>query len=87
MVSEVPLGKLMAGPPCGLWIYMSRSYHARGFANNYLGDMFQAMIRGANQLMVNTVVLRCVAHSRTVIFEPDREPQEQVEKVRAFAAG
>ena len=58
----------MAGPPCGLFIYMSRSFHGRQEMNGFLGDQNQFLVRSANQILVNLVVLLCIAHAREVMF-------------------
>ena len=48
---EVPLGCILAGPPCGLWTFMNSSFHKREELNGFFGNQNETLIRGANQLI------------------------------------
>ena len=54
---------MLAGPPCGLFVFLSSSYHRRNMCYPY-GDQFRGKVRASNQLVVNFLVLLAVAHAR-----------------------
>ena len=64
---KVPYGCLLAGPPCGLFVFMSSSYHRRTDACVY-GDETLFKIRESNQIVVNLAILLCVAHARMIFY-------------------
>ena len=65
---QAPLAMLLAGPPCSLWIFISSSFHQRSELNNFYGCQECGSMRHANQLVVNLLVLLCIAHSRFVLY-------------------
>ena len=58
---------ILCGPPCGLFVFLSASYHRRSMDFPY-GDQSKPKIRGANQLVINLIVLLAVAHKRKIFF-------------------
>ena len=65
--TQVVGGCILAGPPCSLFIFVSQSLHCRS-AMNPFGDQQQSLVREANQIAINLVVLLAVAHSRKIYF-------------------
>lgn len=64
---QVEYGWIMCGSPCGLFVFMSSSYHMRSVDFPY-GDQDKPKIRASNQLVINLVILLAIAHSRRVFF-------------------
>ena len=58
---------LLAGPPCGLFIFLSSSYHRRSVDFPY-GNQDLPKIRASNQLVINLLVLLAIAHSRRLFI-------------------
>lgn len=58
---------MLLGPPCGLFVFISSSYHRRSAGMPY-GDQSKPRICAANQLVINLVILLCVAHTRKIFF-------------------
>jgi hypothetical protein len=61
----VPYGLLLAGPPCSLWIYMSKSFHGRSKTNPG-GLEFKDKVAASNLLVSNLAVLIAIAISRKI---------------------
>ncbi|CAJ1418629.1 unnamed protein product [Effrenium voratum] len=51
---------LLCGPPCGLFVFLSSSYHRRSSLFPY-GDQSNKKIRAANQLVINFLIILSVA--------------------------
>ena len=60
---EAPLGMILCGPPCSLFVFMSSSVHRRSGFIPY-GDQSKRCVRAMNQLLINLVVLLALAHTR-----------------------
>ena len=58
---------LLAGPPCGLFIFLSSSYHRRSVDFPY-GNQDLPKIRASNQLVINLLVLLAIAHARKLFI-------------------
>lgn len=67
ILTMVEYGMILCGPPCGLFVFLSASYHRRSMDFPY-GDQSKPKIRGANQLVINLIVLLAVAHKRKIFF-------------------
>ena len=67
VLSIKQFGFLMCGPPCGLFIFLSISYHQRSQKQPW-GDLGKLYVRQANQIMINLVVLMAIAHERFVFL-------------------
>ena len=65
--SEVQWGMLLCGPPCGLFVFLSSSYHRRSSLFPY-GDQSNKKIRAANQLVINFLIILSVAESRQLFW-------------------
>lgn len=69
LASKVEFGWLLLGPPCGLFVFMSSSYHGRNCAFPY-GDQEKKRVREANQIVINMLIMLCIAHYRRLFFLP-----------------
>ena len=67
--SKVRFGWAMCGPPCGLFVFISSSFHQRSWMFP-CGDQAKWKVRASNQLTLNLLVLLCIAHFREVFFLP-----------------
>ena len=65
VLSIKPRGLLVGGPPCSWWVWVSASQHKRTNANPS-GDTSNPNVRMANIIVINTIVLFCVAMARVV---------------------
>ena len=61
----IRFGLLVGGPPCGLFTFLSSSYHMRSIENP-LGDLKKPKVRLSNLLVNNYAVLMLVAFARDV---------------------
>ena len=67
VLSLVEGAMILLGPPCSLWIFISRSYH-RHSQESPLGDVSKAAVASANCLVRNVTLLLVIAHWRKVFF-------------------
>ena len=63
----VPAGLLLLGPPCSLWVFFSSSFHKRTLSNP-AGDTSKKLVRDANTLVRNVVLLLAIANYRNLFF-------------------
>ena len=60
-------GLILLGPPCGLWVFMSKSVHKRTKRNPF-GDLGREVVQKANCIVRNVTFLLAVAHYRNIYF-------------------
>ena len=77
ILSMVPGGLILLGPPCSLWVYMSSSYHGRNLANPE-GDCRREGVRAANMLIRNVCVLMFIAHFYGLYFVLEQPSSSQM---------
>ena len=65
VLSVVPWGMVLLGPPCSLFVWMSSNVHRRSAANPD-GDTTNRLVREANIIVENCVILMCVAIERSL---------------------
>ena len=67
MLSMAVSGLVLLGPPCSLWVHMSRAYHQRTQGHPE-GDTRKLPVRMANAIVRNCCFLLALGHWRHVYF-------------------
>ena len=73
-----PSALILCGPPCGLWIWISQSVHQRTTFNT-VGDIGKHVVRCANTLVRNTILLLTIAHWRGVYYIIEQPKSSKME--------
>ena len=80
LLSLVVGGLVLLGPPCSLWVYMSSSVHRRSARNKFVGDTSKYVVRSANCVVRNTVLLLAIGHWRGLWFLLEQPGSSKMEK-------